>query len=130
MLLGCVLFWAAVGKALAHDLDCKGQPVDRWTKLGCCGDADAILLGFDQVAGPDKNGVWRVVIDGAYHAVVDNYGQPIPMAPARDGCYRVWYRRQHVGSATARQSAGDRDHFHDHQSRVGSFARPGADCSL
>ena len=96
LLIAVALLWA--GSALAHDLDCKGQPVDRWTKEGCCGDGDALLLRFDQVSGPDKRGAYHVIIDGSDHAVVNNYGVPIAMAPARDGCYRVWYRHEHLGT--------------------------------
>ena len=36
----------------------------------------------------------------------------------------------HVRPAAADQSAGDRNHLHQHQPRVGSFTRPGADNSL
>lgn len=93
----CAAVWfVLIAPSWAHDLDCKGQPVDRWTKQGCCGDADALLLGFDQVSGPDGRGAFHVIIDGGDHAVVKENGQPIALAPAKDGCYRVWYRREHL----------------------------------
>ena len=81
--------------ALAHDLDCVGKPVPADVKRACCGAGDDLVLSPEAVRGQDGRGAWHVVIDGADHAVVDQNGAPIRLAPAFDGCYRVWYRRRH-----------------------------------
>ena len=84
--------------AQAHDLGCNGVPVAPTTKTGCCGEADALQVPARSVI-QDQMGVWHVILDGSDHALIDTTGAPLGMLPSNDGCYWVWYRRQHLGAA-------------------------------
>ena len=100
-LLRIAFFFAAVwyvllAPATAHDVGCKGIPVEPAVKSGCCGVADALQVPPESVR-QEANGVWHIAIDGADHEIRDTNGAPLEMLPSNDGCYWIWYRRQNVG---------------------------------
>jgi hypothetical protein len=115
-LLAAAMVLALCSPAVAHDLDCRGNPVPTKIKEGCCGAGDALQLKPGQWRGSDEDG-YEVLIDGAWIPVVHKEwiapgilgkAEKVRALPSDDGCDWVWYRRRGAdGFMTSRLDPGE-----------------------